>query len=107
MSLLAENAAHLKEFASDGLDLSVPRAVEFAHVFTTPLDVDGFAAALLDDDGEVDILEPEDDGDPWEVAVTYELIPSAEAITAIEERLDALAQAHNGESDGWGLYEDE
>ena len=107
MSLLEENAGFLKEFAQDGLDLALVRAVEFAHVFPTAEDADAFAKAAATDDADIDILEPEDDGDPWEVAVTLEMLPTAEAITEIEERLDALAQEHNGESDGWGLYDDE
>ena len=32
MALLEENTAYLKEFAADGLDLTLVRAVEFAHV---------------------------------------------------------------------------
>ena len=39
--------------------------------------------------------------------MTIDLVPTAEAISAHEERLDALAQKHNGESDGWGIYDDE
>ena len=53
------------------------------------------------------MLEPEDEVDPWEVAVTIELVPTPEAISEIEARLEALAQSFNGESDGWGLYDDE
>lgn len=107
MAELQENAGYLREFADDGLDLTVVRAVEFAHVFGNGTDAEAFAEAAATDDVDVDILEPEDDGDPWEVAVTVELIPTAEAITEIETRLEALAIKHNGESDGWGLYDDE
>ncbi|WP_353227025.1 ribonuclease E inhibitor RraB [Novosphingobium sp.] len=107
MALLQENAAFLKEFAADGLNLALVRAVEFAHVFGNAEDADAFAQAAATDEADIDVLEPEDDGDPWEVAVTLELLPTAETITEIEERLDALAQKHNGESDGWGLYDDE
>jgi len=107
MALLEDNAAFLKEFAQDGLNLSEVRSIEFAHVFGEPADADAFSEAAVSEEASVDILEPEDEGDPWEVAVTYELIPTAEAITAIEERLEALAIKHNGESDGWGIYEDE
>lgn len=107
MGQLEENAGYLREFAADGLDLSVVRAVEFAHVFGNGTDAEAFAEAAAIDDVDVDVLEPEDDGDPWEVAVTLELIPTAEAITELEERLEALAKEHNGESDGWGLYDDE
>ena len=107
MALLDENATFLKEFAAEGLDLTQVRAVEFAHVFAEPADADAFAEAAVSEQASVDILEPEDEGDPWEVAVTYELVPTAEAITAIEETLEALAIKHNGESDGWGLYDDE
>jgi regulator of RNase E activity RraB len=107
MALLEENATFLKEFAEDGLDLTKVLAVEFAHVFPEPADADAFAEAAVSEEASVDILEPEDDGDPWEVAVTIELVPTAEAITAHEERLEALAVKHNGESDGWGIYDDE
>jgi len=107
MALLDENATFLKEFAAEGLDLTQVRAVEFAHVFAEPADADAFAEAAVGEQASVDILEPEDEGDPWEVAVTYELVPNAEAITRIEEELEALAIKHNGESDGWGIYDDE
>ena len=107
MALLDENATFLKEFAEDGLDLSQIRAIEFAHVFAEAADADAFAEAAVSEEASVDILEPEEDGDPWEVALTIDLVPTAEAISAHEERLDALAQKHNGESDGWGIYDDE
>lgn len=107
MALLDENATFLKEFAEDGLDLTQIRAIEFAHVFAEASDADAFAEAAVSEEASVDILEPEDEGDPWEVAVTVEMIPTAEAITALEERLEALAVKHNGESDGWGIYDDE
>ena len=107
MGQLQENAGYLREFAADGLDLTVMRAVEFAHVFGNGTDAEAFAAAAAIGDVDVDVLEPEDDGDPWEVAVTKEIIPTADAITEIETRLEALAIKHNGESDGWGLYDDE
>ena len=106
-SLLEENAKFLKEFAEDGLDLTQVRSVEFAHVFENAEDADVFAEAAVSEEASVDILAPEEDGDPWEVAVTIDLVPTAEAISAHEERLDALAQKHNGESDGWGIYDDE
>ncbi len=107
MALLEENAAYLKEFAADGLDLTVVRAVEFAHVFASEAEAEAFAAAAAGEGVDTDLLEPEDEVDPWEVAVTMELVPTAKAITDIETRLEALAQSFNGESDGWGLYDDE
>ncbi|WP_428334036.1 ribonuclease E inhibitor RraB [Novosphingobium sp.] len=107
MALLEENIAYLKEFASDGLDLTVVRAVEFAHVFPSEAEAEAFAKAAAGDGVDVDVLEPEDEVDPWEVAVTIELVPTAGAITDIEIRLETLAQGFNGESDGWGLYDDE
>jgi regulator of RNase E activity RraB len=107
MALLDENAAYLKEFAQDGLDLSVIRAVEFAHVFPGAKEAEGFAEAAASEDVDVDVLEPEEDDEPWEVAVTVELIPTAAAITEIEARLEGLAEKFGGESDGWGLYDDE
>lgn len=107
MALLEENDAYLKEFADDGLDLTQVRAVEFAHVFGSAEDAEAFAEAAASDEADVDVLEPEDEGDPWEVAVTIEMVPTAEAITAVEARLEALAETHHGEADGWGLYDDE
>jgi regulator of RNase E activity RraB len=107
MALLDENAAYLKEFAQDGLDLTVLRAVEFAHVFPGAKEAEAFAEAAAADDVDVDVLEPEDDDEPWEVAVTMEIIPNAETITEVETRLETLAEKFGGESDGWGLYDDE
>ncbi|KUR77964.1 ribonuclease E inhibitor RraB [Novosphingobium sp. Fuku2-ISO-50] len=107
MALLEENTAYLKEFAADGLDLTLVRAVEFAHVFPSEAEAASFAEAAAGEGIDIDVLEPEDEVDPWEVAVTIELVPTPEAISEIEARLEALAQSFNGESDGWGLYDDE
>lgn len=106
-TLLEENTAILQDLAADGFDLTRPAAVEFTHVFSNEANAEAFLQAIEAEDFEADILEPEDEGEPWDVAITLEIVPTAETITELEQRFTTLARQHSGEPSGWGLYEEE
>lgn len=102
MNLLEENAAILQRFLAEGSDLSAKRGVDFEHLFAQRRAADAFsnAAEVL---GFTPKLYERDDGH-WDVCITLEIIPTAEAITETEERLGRLAREHDGKADGWGFF---
>ena len=109
MTLLEENAEILAGLQADGNDLGPSRPIDFSHVFPDQASAEGFAALAQREGFQTEIfLEDEflEDrhGCPWDVTATKEMEPSADKITAWEERLDKLAQAHGGRPDGWGFF---
>ncbi|HEX7783852.1 MAG TPA: ribonuclease E inhibitor RraB [Sphingobium sp.] len=104
MSLLEENAEILAEMAKDGSDLGPSRLVDFSHVFPSRAAAEAFRLECDGDDLQSDIIETDRDEDPWDVNVSIETVPTAENLTALEERLDARARLHGGRSDGWGFF---
>ena len=52
---------------------------------------------------EVRVKEVDRSDDPWDVTASQDMVPSAENIAAVEERLDGLAREQGGMSDDWGF----
>lgn len=103
MSLFEENAEILKGMEEDGSDLAPSCRVDFSHVFPDPASAKSFATVAMEAGFDTAIEEVDRGEDPWDVTASKEMVPSAENVTAAEQRLDALAQASNGRSDGWGF----
>jgi Regulator of ribonuclease activity B len=108
MSLADENAEVLADIAARGIDLSIPRLIEFAHLLYSEPTASKFKAAAEQAGYQVRMspfLPSELDGreDVWDVVVRSEMMPSVEQITSCEEELDALARTFGGHSDGWGF----
>jgi hypothetical protein len=103
MSLFDENAGILRGMANDGSDLGPSRRVDFAHVFPDLASAEAFAATAAHDGFETAVEKVDRDNDPWDVIASKDMVPSAENITMTEERLDGLARARGGMSDGWGF----
>ena len=102
MNLLEENTGILKRFVAERSDLSAKRGVDFEHLFAERAAADAFANAA-EVSGFAPKLYERDDGQ-WDVCITLEMIPTAEAITETEEQLGRLAREHGGKADGWGFY---
>lgn len=102
MSLAEENAEVLESFAARGTDLSIPRKVDFAHLFTSESDAAHFKEAAERGGYQV-CAERDDQQDAWDVIASSTIIPSVEQITQIELQLDVLAQSLGGRADGWGF----
>jgi len=105
MSLADENAEVLEGIVARGTDLSVPRLVDFAHLFFSEAEALRFKDAVQRAGHQVS-TEQDDSGALWDVVVSTEIVPSVEQITRIEEELDELARSFGGQADGWGFLED-
>ena len=102
-----ENAAILRNIAAKGGDLSVPRSVDFSHVFPDQPSAQAFAGKAQQKgfSTSVEFIEDmERQVEPWDVTASKEMIPTCENITDTEEGLDALARSHRGRADGWGFF---
>jgi hypothetical protein len=91
----------LKQLATAGSDLSKPHQVEFFLYFPDEaraseacreLTVEGYSA-------KVDRAAT---GPQWLCFATKPIVPAHATMVAIRARMNALAQAGNGEYDGWG-----
>ncbi|HZU64208.1 MAG TPA: ribonuclease E inhibitor RraB [Novosphingobium sp.] len=108
MTLLEENAEILREIAAGGTDLTQEVTLEFAHFFEDEEAAHAFAEAAHGLAFAVEVFEgDEEEEEPWEVAASKVMVPTAEAITAAEQELGALAEKLGGEADGWGFLEEE
>jgi hypothetical protein len=101
-----ENGYVLKQMLASGDDLSKSRRIDFTVVFPdyntalqfkelivrTALDVS------VEHTGTVDAL-------PWDVIVSFQMVPNHDEIGAIEARLESVAKGFGGRNDGWGCFE--
>ncbi len=106
MSLYDENAAVLRDMTAAGDNLEKPRPMDFNHLFPTREDAIAFARRV-DAEGLKPVVRPYDKpGWPFDVTVTTgAVLPTCDFITAMEQRLGAIAAEHNGRPDGWGCME--
>jgi hypothetical protein len=105
MTAFDGNTVMLREWIEEGLDPSQPTVVDFIHSFQELTDANGFAEASMSIGYEAVIYEPVDEEGIWEVVATCIITPTCDALTAVEEDLEALALDFDGESEGWHLPE--
>lgn len=87
----------------EGADLGKPREVDFAVIFPTEATALQFAVHLLRNGQKVSFGPYEGDPDrPWQVYGHRVLMPTHEAITAVENALAYDAEPLGGRNDGWG-----
>jgi hypothetical protein len=103
MSLFEENAEVLENMARNGSELSSPRSVEFSYVFAETGAAEAFARQAGSEGFDVS-MEKVELGEAWDVTASKVLVPTCENITEAEELLNAIAQPHEGRSDGWGFF---
>lgn len=108
MSLVEDNAEVLASIAAHGIDLSVPRKIEFAHLLYSEQAATNFKAAAENAGYQVhmEIYPPSElDGreDVWDAVASSDMVPSIESITRTEQELDALARTFGGHTDGWAF----
>lgn len=111
------DGAVLQELESHGVDMTQPLTIEFAIAAPDESSANSIAIALSatgyepeiaydegepDEDGEIDPEDEEEFGPSWSVYVSIEMVPTYDDIVRIQEELDALAQQHGGNADGWG-----
>ena len=102
-----ENGELLREMHEAGIDLTLPRNVEFFAFFKTKKEAEAMAAALATDSEVVSTsVEQNEIQDDWDLCCSIHMVPSHAAITLRELSFTKLAEKHNGEGDGWGVMEE-
>ncbi|WP_304167008.1 ribonuclease E inhibitor RraB [Phenylobacterium aquaticum] len=104
MSVFEENAEVLRNMARGGSELGSPRSIDFSHVFPDSASAKAFAQEADREGFATSVEEAEGEDAPWDVTASVMMAPTCENITNTEERLDGMAQAHGGRSDGWGFF---
>lgn len=104
MSLFDENAAILRDIETGGNNLGLPRIVDFSHIFSDEASAKNFAQNAERMGFTVIVQEVQFEQSPRDVTVSSEMVPTCANITETEEHLAALAQRHDGRSDGWGFF---
>jgi hypothetical protein len=101
-----ENGDVLRQMQESGDDLSRPREIDFSVVFPGELEARtmatqfrelGFAVKTKKADVVPNL--------PWDVLITRYMVPSHDAITALEHDLQVAAEPLGGRNDGWGCFE--
>jgi regulator of RNase E activity RraB len=105
-----ENGHVLRHMAGAGVDLTIPRNIEFAHRAPDEASANAFAHEARNLGYSVKVYEPdeeslEEDDTDWDVICTREMIPIHADITAAETELAELADEHDCFADGWGFLE--
>ncbi|MGB1799607.1 MAG: ribonuclease E inhibitor RraB [Gammaproteobacteria bacterium] len=100
------NGDALWEMQNKGDDLSKPREIEFAVLFSTEEEALKFAETLLINRQKVLLADSEENKDyPFEIVVFVHMEASYEEITGYQELLEMHATKFNGVGDGWGCLE--
>lgn len=95
------DAATLDELAHAGSDLTREHNIEFYLYLPAQTKAEAVAAELRDEGLTVDISKADEDS-AWLCLVKRRMIPEMAGLRSFRERFTTLAQAHNGEYDGWG-----
>lgn len=98
-----ENGAVLQHMADRGMDLTLPRTIEFEHCFPNEAAARAFLAEVEGSVREATLIAPDVEAESgWEVQCSEWMVPTHAAITATELRLAKAAERFGGYADGWG-----
>src|SRR4051812_5335113 len=89
------------ESSGDNLDLA--REVDFEHIFGDSESALAFAACALSQTDKLGIRWYDEERS-WNVRVSRHMVPTHEAIGALEASLHKMAQLYGGKADGWGSF---
>ena len=100
------NGDALWEMQNNGDDLSKPREIEFAVLFSSEEGALKFAETLLINRQKVLLSDSEENEDyPYEIVVFVYMEADYDEITGYQELLEMHATKFNGVGDGWGCLE--
>lgn len=99
-----DNGDVLRRMAEHGDDLSVPRNIDFEHIFEGMQDAVGFLGVVAAKDRRITLTWYEEE-DAWNVCVSRFMYPTHDAITSFERFLGEEAERHRGKSNGWGCFQ--
>lgn len=98
----------LRGMHENGDDLSRPRDVEFSVAFPDSNSVQEFGSYFYHLDFDVRAKKTEKKSSllssslPWSVVITRNMVPTYEAITAFQQKLEEVGATLGGRNNGWG-----
>lgn len=100
------NGDALWEMKNNGDNLTNPREIEFAILFSNEDEALKFAETLLINRQKILLADSEEnDAYPFEIVVFVYMEASYDEITAYQELLEMHATKYNGIGDGWGCLD--
>ncbi len=100
------NGDALWEMKNKGDDLSAPREIEFAVLFSNEEEALKFAETLLINRQNAMLADNEENKDyPFEIVVFVYMEASYDEIAGYQELLEMHAAKFNGVGDGWGCLD--
>jgi Regulator of ribonuclease activity B len=99
-----ENGDALRNMAMSGDDLRKARDVDFCIVFRDQDMARRFCDIISKDSAKIDCHKSDVQPGMWDVTVTSYIVPTYDAISALERRLARLAGPLGGQNDGWGSF---
>src|SRR5690349_19011200 len=92
-----ENGQVLRSMGAQGIDLTVPREIDFAHLLPDGTAAQAFAARVEPLGFQVEIVEPNEEAleegeTEWDVLCTRRMVPTHADISRIEAQLAGIAQ---------------
>jgi hypothetical protein len=114
-----EDGRVLAGLAADGMDMSMPRLIDFpvavpneevAKVVAKAVADQGYEAEIYFDEGDADdsgrVPDAGEFAPSWSVYVEVTMVPEHSRIVEIQSELDRIAGPLGGKSDGWGTMSD-
>lgn len=99
----------LRLLQQDGADLTKPHYIDFAVAVPTEEAGHEVAQYAREHGFEIDLVQEEQDVEvedeetlEWTCYCSKLMVPTHQAITAVEDELDAVARTVGGHADGWG-----
>jgi hypothetical protein len=93
----------LRRVARDGSDMS--RAMDIDFAVAVPNEESGLAIAeIVRARGYRPDVSRDDESGDWTCYCTRSMVPTYDAIIAVQNELDALVKPLGGYSDGWGTF---
>ena len=103
-----ENGHVLRDMAESGIDMTLLREIEFAHLAPDEVTAQKFADDVRSMGFDVAVHEPDeesrDDGETnWDVICIRRMVPSHREVTQVESELAERARKFGCAADGWGF----
>ena len=99
-----ENGDVLRQMDEAGDDLSLPRSIDFVHLFAGKEAAQCFSGQAREAGYDVSLYEPHEasgEGASWAVICSWDMLPTHGEITRVEQELAELAKSFGGRGDGW------
>lgn len=103
-----ENGKVLRDMAKSGIDMTLLRAIDFAHLAPDEATAHRFADDVRALGFEVAVYGPDEESceegeTEWDVICTRRMTPSHHEITQVENELAKRAEKYGCIADGWGF----